>query len=72
MYVFCLVTKWHVRRNLRVAHLGQRSFGELCFYCCRWVGVSAFEVLCDMNHACFQGQTEVSAKLVVPSDNGLL
>ena len=36
------------------------------------VGVLVFDVLCDMNHACCQGQTGVSAKFFAPSDNGLL
>lgn len=35
-------------------------------------GALVFQFLCDMNHDCCQGRPGASAKLVVPSDYGLL
>ena len=65
------VTRWHVRRNTEL-HFGAtiRSRSRVVIHA--GVRVLVFEVLCDTNHACCQGHTGVSAKLVVPSDNGLL
>ena len=61
-----------MRRNLRVAHLGAKIVCVAVLLLMQVGGVLVFEVLCDMNHACCQGQTGVSAKLFAPSDNGLL
>ena len=63
-----------VRGNARLYLRSSNRSVELCCYRCKciWVGVLIFEAWCDMNRACCQELTGVCAKLVVPSDDGLL
>ena len=63
------VVRWHVKRKAELYIWGQ------CCLRSRVVidvggGVLMLEALRDTNHACCQGQTGVSAKLVVPSEMG--
>ena len=63
------VVRWHVRRKAELYIWGQSCLRSRVVIDVGG-GVLMLEALRDTNHACCQGQTGVSAKLVVPSEMG--